>query len=132
MEQFKLSPQELFWKCDPAQFEFSSTEELGCLEETIGQDRALTAIEFGLGIDSNGFNLFVLGESGTGRSSTIRRVLDQRAKDQPIPDDWCYVHDFKNADRPNYVRLPAGLGKTFRDDMDTLIGHLAEAIPQTF
>jgi lon-related putative ATP-dependent protease len=132
MEQFKLSPQELFWKCDPAQFEFSSTEELGSLEETIGQDRALTAIEFGLGIDSNGFNLFILGESGTGRSSTIKRVLDQRAKDQPIPDDWCYVHDFKNADRPNHVRLPAGLGKSFRDDMDTLISHLAEAIPKLF
>jgi len=132
MEQFKLSPQELFWKCDPAQFEFPSTAALDCPEETIGQDRALTAIEFGLGIDSNGFNLFILGESGTGRSSTIKRVLDQRSKDQPIPDDWCYVHDFKGGDRPTCLRLPAGLGKTFRDDMETLISLLAGAIPKLF
>jgi len=92
----------------------------------------LTAIEFGLGIDSNGFNLFILGESGTGRSSTIKRVLDQRSKDQPIPDDWCYVHDFKGGDRPTCLRLPAGLGKTFRDDMETLISLLAGAIPKLF
>ncbi|ABA88270.1 ATP-dependent protease, putative [Syntrophotalea carbinolica DSM 2380] len=132
MEQFKLSPQELFWKCDAAQFEFSSTDELRFLEETIGQERALTAIEFGLSIDSNGFNIFVLGESGTGRSSTIKRVLERRCKDEPVPDDWCYVHDFKNADRPNCVRLAAGLGKTFQGDMETLISHLAEAIPRLF
>jgi lon-related putative ATP-dependent protease len=132
MEQCKLSPGELYWKCDPAQFEFSSTADLCCLEETIGQDRALTAIEFGLSIDSNGFNIFVLGESGTGRSSTIKRVLEQRSKEQAVPDDWCYVHDFKGGDRPDCIRLPAGLGKTFRDDMDTLIVHLAEAIPKLF
>jgi lon-related putative ATP-dependent protease len=132
MEQFRLSPQELLWKCDPAQFEFSSTGEISCPEETIGQDRALTAIEFGLGIDSNGFNIFVLGESGTGRSSTIKRVLEQRSKAEPVPDDWCYVHDFIGGDKPGCIRLPAGLGKAFRDDMDTLISHLAEAIPKLF
>jgi lon-related putative ATP-dependent protease len=132
MEQFRLSPKELIWKCDPAQFEFSSTDELSCSEETIGQDRALTAIEFGLSIDSNGFNIFILGESGTGRSSTIKRVLERRSKDETVPDDWCYVHDFKEADRPNCIRLPAGLGKSFRDDMETLIGHVAEAIPKLF
>jgi len=132
MEQFRLSPKELIWKCDPAQFEFSSTDELSCSEETIGQDRALTAIEFGLSIDSNGFNIFILGESGTGRSSTIKRVLERRSKDETVPDDWCYVHDFKEADRPNCIRMPAGLGKSFRDDMETLIGHVAEAIPKLF
>lgn len=132
MEQFKLSPDELRWKCDPAQFEFSNTGDLSRLEETIGQDRALTAIEFGLSIDSHGFNIFILGESGTGRSSTIKRVLERRSKDQPVPDDWCYVHDFKNADRPNSIGLPAGVGKSYRDDMEKLIGHLAEAIPKLF
>ena len=73
MNEHRLAPEELSWRCDPAQFEFASTGELPSLEETIGQDRAVTAIDFGLGIKDSGFNIFILGEPGTGRSSTIRR-----------------------------------------------------------
>lgn len=79
MERFRLTPEELFWRCDPAQFEFDSTRDLPPLEETIGQDRAFTAIEFGLGMDNSGFNIFILGEPGTGRSSTIKKVLARRS-----------------------------------------------------
>lgn len=93
MEQYRLSPEELIWRCDPAQFEFETTEKLSCLEESIGQDRALTAIEFGLGIEADGFNIFILGEPGTGRSSTIKKLLEKRSLNEPQPDDWCYVHD---------------------------------------
>lgn len=132
MEQYRLAPQELTWRCDPAQFEFSSTEELKCPDETIGQDRALTAIEFGLSIDSSGFNVFILGDPGTGRSSTIKRILERRAPDEPVPDDWCYVHDFRDGDRPSWIRLPAGLGKALQTDMAELIGHFGEAIPKVF
>ena len=60
MKQYRLSPDELTWRCDPAQFEFKTTEKLSCLEETIGQDRALAAIEFGLSIEADGFNVFIL------------------------------------------------------------------------
>lgn len=132
MEQYRLATQELTWRCDPAQFEFSSTEELKCPDETIGQDRALTAIEFGLSIDSSGFNVFILGDPGTGRSSTIKRILERRAPDEPVPDDWCYVHDFRDGDRPSWIRLPAGLGKALQTDMAELIGHFGEAIPKVF
>ena len=132
MEQYRLATQELTWRCDPAQFEFSSTEELKCPDETIGQDRALTAIEFGLSIDSSGFNVFILGDPGTGRSSTIKRILERRAPDEPVPDDWCYVHDFRDGDRPSWIRLPAGLGKALQTDMEELIGHFGEAIPKVF
>jgi lon-related putative ATP-dependent protease len=132
VEQFRLSPDELEWRCDPAQFEFETTEDLSCPDETIGQDRALTAIDFGLGIDAKGFNIFVLGEPGTGRSTTIHRVVEKRAADEPIPDDWCYVYDFKDVTRSAYIHLSAGLGKEFHKDMEELVARLAEAIPKIF
>ena len=69
MEELRLLPKSLTWKCDPSQFEFETTKDLPALEGTIGQDRALTAIDFGLGIEESGFNLFVLGQPGTGRGS---------------------------------------------------------------
>ncbi|MCD4687812.1 MAG: AAA family ATPase [Desulfuromonadaceae bacterium] len=132
MKQYRLSPEELTWRCDPAQFEFKTTEKLCCLEETIGQDRALAAIEFGLSIEADGFNVFILGEAGTGRSSTIRKLLEKRSLKEPVPDDWCYVHNFGDGSRPTHVRLPAGKGKDFRRDVDALVVQLAAAIPKLF
>ena len=78
MKKCLVSPDELKWRCDPEKFEFSSTEEVEPLKTTIGQSRALTAIEFGLGIKNSGFNIFVLGEPGTGRSSTIKKTLEKK------------------------------------------------------
>jgi len=132
VEQFRLTPEELSWRCDPAQFEFESTRDLPPLDATIGQDRAVTAIEFGLGMNDSGFNIFVLGEPGTGRSSTIRKMLAKRAANESIPDDWCYVHDFDDGTRPQYIHLPAGCGKELHKDMETLVGRLAEEIPKVF
>ena len=77
----RIPPEELTWHCDPAQFEFETTASLKCLEGTIGQDRAVTAIEFGLSFKNDNFNIFVLGEPGTGRSSTIRKLVRGRAGD---------------------------------------------------
>jgi len=132
VEECRLAPEELTWRCDPAQFEFASTAELPPLDETIGQDRAVTAIDFGLGIKDGGFNIFILGEPGTGRSSTIKKILGRRAADEPVPDDWCYVHDFDDGTRPRYIRLPAGCGKELHKDVETLVGLLAEEIPKVF
>lgn len=132
MEQYRLSPEELTWLCDPAQFEFETTEKLSCLEESIGQDRALTAIEFGLGIDADGFNIFILGEPGTGRSSTIKNLLEKRSLNEPPPDDWCYVHDFDDGSRPTHIRLPAGNGESLHKDVEELVTQLAAAIPKVF
>jgi len=132
VKQFRLSPEELTWRCDPAQFEFESTSDLPALDETIGQDRAVTAIDFGLGIKDSGFNIFILGEPGTGRSSTIKKILAKRAEGEGVPQDWCYVHDFDDGTRPRYIRLPAGCGKELHKDMETLVGRLAEEIPKVF
>ncbi|OHB25382.1 MAG: ATP-dependent protease [Desulfuromonadaceae bacterium GWC2_58_13] len=132
MEHLRLQPDDLAWKCDPAQFEFASTEELPPLEGTIGQDRALTAIEFGLGIRDGKFNVFVLGEPGTGRSSTIKKLLNRRGKDEPVPDDWCYLNDFKETGRAICLRLPAGTGRQLQKEVEGLVGRLAEEIPKVF
>jgi lon-related putative ATP-dependent protease len=132
VKQYRLSPEELTWRCDPAQFEFETTEKLCCLEETIGQNRALAAIEFGLGIEADGFNVFILGEAGTGRSSTIRKLLEKRSLQEPIPDDWCYVQDFNDGSKPTHIRLPAGEGKDFHRDVDALVVQVSAAIPKLF
>ncbi len=132
MEQYRLAPEQLAWRCDPAQLEFKNTGDLPELEGTIGQDRAMTAIDFGLGIDDSGFNIFIIGEPGTGRSSTIKKILNARAANQPVPGDWCYVNDFADATRPNCLQLPAGLGKELHKDVETLVSRLAEEIPKVF
>jgi lon-related putative ATP-dependent protease len=132
MDDLRLTPEELYWRCDPAQFEFTTTRDLPPLEGPIGQDRALTAIDFGLGIKAGGFNLFILGQPGTGRSSTIKKLLRNRAKSRPVPDDWCYVHDFAEGTRPEYIRLPAGAGVEFKKDVDHLVERLAEELPSIF
>ena len=132
MDDLRLKPEALRWRCEPNQFEFASTEELPPLEGTIGQDRALTAIEFGIGIRDSGFNLFILGQPGTGRASTIKKLLASQAAKQPVPEDWCYVHDLKDGTRPESIRLPAGIGKELKRDVDHLVERLAEEIPKIF
>jgi len=132
LDDLRLKLDELSWHCDPNQFEFASTEELPPLEGTVGQDRALTAIDFGIGIRDYGFNLFILGQPGTGRTSTIKKILTSHAEQQPVPDDWCYVHDLDDGTHPEYVRLPAGMGKEFRKDFDHLVERLTEEIPKVF
>jgi lon-related putative ATP-dependent protease len=132
MDTLRLKPDELHWHCDPNQFEFDTTLDLPPLEGTIGQDRALTAIDFGLGIKAGGFNLFLLGQPGTGRSSTIKQILKGRARRKARPDDWCYVHDFDEGTNPEYIRLPAGTGLEFKKDVDHLVERLGEELPSIF
>jgi lon-related putative ATP-dependent protease len=122
----------LSWRCDSAQFEFTSTADLPPLEGTIGQERALTAIEFGLGMEHGGFNIFILGEPGSGRASTIKKILYGRADQEPVPDDWCYVHDFDEPERPIAFNLPAGTGQQLRDMVEELVGQLADEVPKLF
>ncbi len=132
MEHLSLSPDMLCWNCEPNQFKFKTTEELPPLEGTIGQHRALTAIDFGLGIKDSGFNLFILGQPGSGRSSTIKAILTKLAEDKPVADDWCYVHDFEDDISPQYIRLPAGKGQEFKKDVGHLIERLAENAAKVF
>jgi lon-related putative ATP-dependent protease len=127
-----LSPQDLFRCCDPGQFDFETTDELENLAEIIGQERATGAMRFGIGMNRPGYNLFALGPSGTGKRTTIRRYLDERARSEPTPSDWCYVNNFDQPHKPRALRLPPGQGSVLRNDMQQLIEELRVAIPAAF
>jgi lon-related putative ATP-dependent protease len=127
-----LSSEELYSCCDPALFEFSTTDELPELTETIGQVRALNAIDFGLNLDSKGFNIYVLGENGTGKSTTIKSILNKKASEEPVPTDWCYVYNFKEPDIPLAISMEPGRASVFHKDMEELIKILRVEIPKIF
>ncbi len=96
-----------FLACDPESFEFQTTDDLENLAETIGQERAVEALRFGVEIDQQGYNMFVLGPSGVGKQSTVMGFLRRRLKEQPTPADWCYVNNFEAPYRPKAISLPA-------------------------
>ncbi len=131
-ETLALNPEQLYNRCDPAGFPFRTTAELPDLEEVIGQPRAVQAIRFGIGMRSQGYNMYALGPNGTGKATTIRQYLEQEAATQPVPDDWCYVHNFAQPAKPRALRLPAGIGVDLRQDMRQLIEDLRTAIPAAF
>ena len=126
----QLPVEKLRWTCDPDQFDFTTTADLPDLVDAVGQERALRSIEFGLGVRETGFNLYISGQTGTGRTSTIRNLLRQRAKDEPTPDDWVYVYNFKDADNPVSLSLPAGRGSELTADMKELVEAFKNDIPK--
>ncbi|HHH35975.1 MAG TPA: ATP-dependent protease [Gammaproteobacteria bacterium] len=127
-----LDPAELYRRCDPGQLGFRTTAELEDLEQPVGQDRALEALRFGIGIRREGYNLFVLGPSGIGKYTVVRQYLERQAAQAPPPDDWCYVNNFEEPARPLSLRLPAGRGQALRQDMTRLVEDLRSAIPAAF
>jgi len=127
-----LEPTELYRRCDPTQFTFETTAELEDLAEVIGQQRAVEAVRFAVGIRRDGFNLFVLGPEGTGKYDVVHHYLERQAATQPPPADWCYVNNFQEPHKPRALRLPAGGGAKLRRDMEHLIEELRTAIPLTF
>nr|HID14986.1 ATP-binding protein [Anaerolineae bacterium] len=127
-----LKAEQLRQICDPSQFDFETTAELEDLNEIVGQERAVEAIQFGIGIQREGYNLFALGPSGTGKRTTTRQFLDQRAAAEPTPSDWCYVNNFEQPHKPRALRLPPGQGVVLRKDMEQLVEELRSAIPAAF
>jgi lon-related putative ATP-dependent protease len=126
----RLELDKLRWSCDPALFDFETTAELPDLDYAIGQQRALRSIEFGLGMEETGFNLFISGETGTSRNSTIRNILKKRAKEEPQPSDWVYVNNFKDSDSAVSLSLPAGRGSELAADMKVLVDAFRTDIPK--
>lgn len=127
-----LPPEKLRLNVDPARFNFDTTEELPASTHIIGQPRGTRAIEFGMGINSRGYNVFVMGRTGTGRTTAIERFLQTRTTKEPVPSDWVYVHNFGTPHRPRAIALPAGEGSVFQARMAALIGYISEDLPQAF
>ncbi len=124
--------EKLRWRCDPSSLKLNSTDDVDACEGIIGQKRAVCAIKLGLEIKSEGYNIFVTGLVGTGRTTTIKHLLEKLEKGEKTPDDKCYVNNFKNTDMPKVVNLPAGKGVVFKKDMGNLIDSLANNIPRIF
>ncbi|MFO7993446.1 MAG: ATP-binding protein [Marinobacter sp.] len=127
-----LTPEQVYHRCPVDQLDFDTTDSLEDLDLPCGQERVLRALEFGAGMRADGFNLFVLGPSGTGKHELVERFLANYAEQQPVPSDWCHVHNFEFADRPRSMRLAAGEGRQFKKDMNDLSGELRTAIPAAF
>ena len=125
----KLQSKELYTRCDPRKFKFSSTAELEERLSALGQDRALNAVEIGINIQSKGYNLFCLGPEGTGKTSLVKRVLVEEAKKRQTPEDWAYVYNFDEPYKPHAISFPAGVATEFAKDVDKLIENISEAIP---
>ncbi|MHB1355412.1 MAG: Lon protease family protein [Anaerolineae bacterium] len=128
----ELPPDQLRRFTDPTQFTFKSTADLADLEKIIGQDRAVRAIGFGVDIESQGYNIYAVGPSGCGRTTTIRQFLDRRAANRPLPREWCYVYNFNDPRRPRSISLPSGQGPMLRKEMLELVEQLRRDMPRAF
>jgi lon-related putative ATP-dependent protease len=131
-EKFKVPVSMLSPMIDPGQLGFEDTGELDPLTEIIGQERAVEALEFGLGMKSAGFNLYVSGPVGTGKGTLVRQMVKRLAVATPAPSDWCYVNNFQDASRPLCLSFPSGQGCAFKREMATFIESLRRDIPGAF
>ncbi len=122
----------LYHRCDPKQFSFTTTEELELLEQPIGQSNALEAVEFGIEIQQDGYNLFAMGPSGSGKHSTVMAFLEKKAEHEAVPADWCYVNNFKDPRSPVAVELPSSKALQFKKDVDELIELLKAVLSAVF
>jgi lon-related putative ATP-dependent protease len=132
MPKLELTPSELRSPCDPNRFTFRDTSQLTPLDEVIGQERAVQAIEFGLNMRSPGYNIFVTGAAGTGKSNIVQELVGRHARLQPVPDDWCLVNNFQDEFRPRAVALPPGRGPAFAKRIARLVAELRKDIPRCF
>jgi len=128
----ELSARDLKRVCDPNSLDFETTADLPMLSEVLGQPRAVAAFTFGTSIASPGFNLFALGQPGSGKTTLIRDYLERRAAAQTTPGDLCYVNNFADPRCPKALRLPRGRAAGLKRDMDALVDELATAIPKAF
>lgn len=132
MDDLRVPPERLRRRLDPAGLPFRSTAEIGALRGPLNQERAMEALRFGVGISSRGYNIFVTGVSGSGRTSMVKAYLEQVAATQPAPSDWVYLHDFDQPDTPKAVGVPAGKARQLAQDMDGFIADARREISHAF
>ncbi len=130
--KFKLPVSALVPAIDPERLGFADTTELDPLEETIGQERPVEALEFGLHMRNPGFNIFVSGPVGTGKGSLVRRMVKRLARPAAVPPDWCYVNNFQDPSQPLPLSFPAGQGRVFQRAIGACIQNLRHDIPALF
>jgi lon-related putative ATP-dependent protease len=118
--------------CDPELLGYETTDDLPDLENVIGQPRALSALQVGSEIAGTGYNTFVMGQPGSGRTTLSKEYLERKASSMPVPDDWCYVNNFSNERQPKTIRLPAGKGAGFRQAISEMISRVTSDISRTF
>lgn len=128
----ELSYKDLKMVCNPDVFNFETTEELESIQTGIGQDRGIKALEFGLQVDVKGYNLYIEGPSGVGKTMYTKNYLKNLALKKKTPSDWCYIYNFDNPNEPISVELPAGQGKEFKESMDGFIKEIRKDIKKTF
>jgi lon-related putative ATP-dependent protease len=127
----QLKPSHLRWQCDPKMLRFRHLKEVSSCEWIIGQPRALDAIKLGLNVKYPGYNIFITGPVGTGRTTAITKLLDD-LKVKGSLKDLLYVNNFKNPDMPKLIELPGGQGSKFKDAVSKLIRGLKTNIPDVF
>ncbi len=128
----ELTADKAYKVCGSDNIGCDSSQELTALETIVGQDRAIRAMQFGLGIQDKGFNIYVSGMPGTGRTTAVRRYLEEMAVSQPVPDDWCYVNNFQDAYYPNALSLPAGRAIELQKGMENLTRVIFQDLRNVF
>ncbi len=129
---YRVDPSALKSVCDASRFDFKNTAEVKILETVIGQKRAISAIEFGLNMKSPGYNIFVTGSEGTGKSTIVRTLVDQYARLQKTSGDWCMVNNFKDAFFPRNISLPPGMAELFKKRMIQFLDIIKKELPKAF
>ena len=130
--KYEVNYRDLKMTCDPKMFDFETTDNLEHIATGIGQERGIKALEFGINVEGKGYNLYVEGPSGVGKTMYTKNYLKKIAPKKKVPQDWCYIYNFENPNEPIAVSLPAGQGKEFKDSMDGFIKEIKKDIKSTF
>ena len=130
--KYELDYKKLKMTCNPNDFKFETTKDLEPITAGIGQERGIKALEFGINVNAKGYNLYIEGPSGVGKTMYTKNYLKQIATKKKVPQDWCYIYNFENPNEPISVSLPAGQGKEFKENMDGFIKEIKKDIKSTF
>jgi predicted ATP-dependent protease len=136
--KYEVPVDKLRWVCDPKLFDFKCTGDLAPLREFIGQARATRAVEFGMNMANDGYNIYVAGLTGTGKTSMVKAYIERVIKERqargemPRLEDWCYLYNFKEPDTPQIVSLSQGKGKAFRGEITDLLDKIRQGLGRAF
>lgn len=138
IKKYEVPVDKLRWECDPKMFDFRCTKDLAPLREFIGQERAIRAVEFGIDMANAGYNIYVAGLTGTGKTTMVKSYIERVVKKREDGgetfdlDDWCYLYNFKEPDVPQILNLPRATGKAFREEIIDLLDKIRQGLGQAF